>query len=150
MERSIYHVYVDTSVFYNRVCLLFICDYINIRRPGFNPWVRNIPWRRKWQPTPVFWEIPWMGELGPWGPYTPYGHKELDTTERLHFHLHINITWFWKQILWNKLWNQVECVFQLWSFLSIIIFLSILFSITILKITFLFLPKFPLWFSQEL
>ena len=23
------------------------------RRPGFNPWVRKIPWRRKWQPTPV-------------------------------------------------------------------------------------------------
>ena len=24
------------------------------RRHGFNPWVRRIPWRRKWQPTPVF------------------------------------------------------------------------------------------------
>ena len=24
------------------------------RRPGFNPWIRKIPWRRKWQPTPVF------------------------------------------------------------------------------------------------
>ena len=23
------------------------------RRCGFNPWVRNVPWRRKWQPTPV-------------------------------------------------------------------------------------------------
>ena len=23
------------------------------RRCGFNPWVREIPWRRKWQPTPV-------------------------------------------------------------------------------------------------
>jgi len=23
------------------------------RRCGFNPWVRKIPWRRKWQPTPV-------------------------------------------------------------------------------------------------
>ena len=22
------------------------------RRPGFNLWVRKIPWRRKWQPTP--------------------------------------------------------------------------------------------------
>ena len=21
---------------------------------GFNPWVGKIPWRRKWQPTPVF------------------------------------------------------------------------------------------------
>ena len=24
------------------------------RRPGFDPWVRKIPWRREWQPTPVF------------------------------------------------------------------------------------------------
>ena len=24
------------------------------RRSGFNPWVRKIPWRRSWQPTPVF------------------------------------------------------------------------------------------------
>ena len=23
-------------------------------RPGFDPWVRKIPWRRTWQPTPVF------------------------------------------------------------------------------------------------
>ena len=22
--------------------------------PGFNPWVGKIPWRRKWQPSPVF------------------------------------------------------------------------------------------------
>ena len=24
------------------------------KRHRFNPWVRKIPWRRKWQPTPVF------------------------------------------------------------------------------------------------
>ena len=24
------------------------------RRPRFNPWIGKIPWRRKWQPTPVF------------------------------------------------------------------------------------------------
>ena len=23
------------------------------RRLGFDPWVRKIPWRRKWQPTPI-------------------------------------------------------------------------------------------------
>ena len=25
-----------------------------LKRPGFNPWIRKIPWRRKWHPTPVF------------------------------------------------------------------------------------------------
>ena len=26
----------------------------DVRDPGFNPWVRKIPWRRARQPTPVF------------------------------------------------------------------------------------------------
>ena len=26
----------------------------DFKRCGFNPWVRKIPWRRAWQPTPVF------------------------------------------------------------------------------------------------
>ena len=36
------------------------------RRCGFDPWVGKIPWRRKWQPTPVFldWKIPWTENPG--------------------------------------------------------------------------------------
>ena len=39
------------------------------RRPkkcGFDPWVGKIPWRRKWQPTPVFLpgESPWTEQPG--------------------------------------------------------------------------------------
>ena len=30
------------------------CQCRICRRPGFDPWVEKIPWRRKWQPTPVF------------------------------------------------------------------------------------------------
>ena len=30
------------------------CQCRKPKRCGFNPWVRKIPWRRKWQPTPVF------------------------------------------------------------------------------------------------
>ena len=29
-------------------------SFCQCRRCGFNPWVQKIPWRRKWQPTPVF------------------------------------------------------------------------------------------------
>ena len=43
-------------------------------RPGFNPWVGKIPWRRKRLPTPVFWP----GEFR--GLYRSWGHKELDMT----------------------------------------------------------------------
>ena len=32
----------------------------------FDPWITKIPWRRKWQPTPVFLpgEAPWTEEPG--------------------------------------------------------------------------------------
>ena len=30
------------------------CQYRRCRRHGFHSWVRKAPWRRKWQPTPVF------------------------------------------------------------------------------------------------
>ena len=30
------------------------CQCRSPERCGFNPWIRKIPWRRKWQPTPVF------------------------------------------------------------------------------------------------
>ena len=35
-------------------------------RPGFNPWVGMIPWKRAWQSTPVFLpgESPWTEEPG--------------------------------------------------------------------------------------
>ena len=51
---------------------------------GFDPWVRKIPWRRKWQPTAVFLPGESHGQRSLVG-YSPCGHKELDTTERLHF-----------------------------------------------------------------
>ena len=30
------------------------CQCRRHKQHGFNPWVGKIPWRRKWQPTPVF------------------------------------------------------------------------------------------------
>ena len=46
-------------------------------RPGFNPWVGKIPWRRERLPTPVFWP----GEFH--GLYSPWVCKESDMTEGL-------------------------------------------------------------------
>ena len=48
------------------------------------PWVGKVPWRKAWQPTPVFLpgEFPgWRSLTG----YSPRGCKESDTTERLQF-----------------------------------------------------------------
>ena len=51
---------------------------------GFHPWVRKIPWRRKWQPTPVLLPGESHGGRSLVG-YSPWGCKDSDTTERLHF-----------------------------------------------------------------
>ena len=47
------------------------------KRPGLDPWVGKMPWRRERLPTLAFWP----GELH--GLYSPWGHKESDTTEQL-------------------------------------------------------------------
>ena len=54
--------------------------YLPRGRAGFDPRVGKIPWRRKWQPTPVL--LPrkfhgWKSLVG----YSPWGRKESDTTE---------------------------------------------------------------------
>ena len=45
----------------------------------FNPWVRKIPWRRKWQPTAIFLPGKAHGQRSLAG-YSPWGRKELNTT----------------------------------------------------------------------
>ena len=55
------------------------------RRPGFDPWVRKIAWRRKWQPIPVFLPGEPHGQRSLAG-YSPWGHNESDMTEGLNAH----------------------------------------------------------------
>ena len=63
------------------------------RRPGFDTWVRKIPWRRKWQPTQVFSPEKFPGQMSLVGS-SPWGHKESDTTE----HVCKSCTGSWQQI----------------------------------------------------
>ena len=56
-----------------------------VRETGFHPWVGKIPWRRKWQSTPGLLPGKSHGQRSLVG-YSPWGRKESDTTERLHFH----------------------------------------------------------------
>ena len=58
-----------------RICLQY-------RRPGFDPLVGKIPWRRKWQHTPVFLPGKSHGQRSLVG-YSLWGCKELDTTQQL-------------------------------------------------------------------
>ena len=51
-------------------------------RPGLDPWVGKMPWRRAWQPSPLFLpgEFPQTEEPGG---LQSMGHKELDKMEQL-------------------------------------------------------------------
>ena len=48
----------------------------------FDPWVRKIPWRRKWQPLALFLPGKSQGQRSLAG-CSPQGYKESDTTEQL-------------------------------------------------------------------
>ena len=73
-------------------------------RPGFNPWVWKIPWRRKWQSTPVLLPGKSHRQRSLVG-YSPRGRKESDTTERLHVHFSLwsvfGLAFLWD---WNENW----------------------------------------------
>ena len=58
---------VDMDLTKQNICL-------QCRRPGFDSWVRKIPWRREWQPTPVFLPGESHGERSLAG-YSPRGRK---------------------------------------------------------------------------
>ena len=52
------------------------------RRCQFDSWAREILWRRRWQPASGFQSGKFHGKRSLVG-YSPRGHKESDTTERL-------------------------------------------------------------------
>ena len=52
----------------------------DVKRCGFDPLVRKIPWRRKWQPTPVFFPGKSHRQKS-LASYCPQGHKESVMTE---------------------------------------------------------------------
>ena len=56
------------------------CQCRRHKRCGFNPWVRKIPWRKKWQPTPVFLPGESYGQRSLAG-YSPWGRKQSEMTE---------------------------------------------------------------------
>ena len=55
---------------------------LQCRQPRFNPWVKKISWRRKWQPSLGFLPGEVYGHRSLVG-YSPWGHKELDTAKQL-------------------------------------------------------------------
>ena len=73
-----------------------------------DPRVRKIPWRRKWQPTPVFLTGESHGQRSLAG-HSPQGRKETDRTERLTLSLsYFNIEYspsLAKDLMWVLSWH---------------------------------------------
>jgi len=86
-------IYVDLRM------LALLCQFYNLqglpwwisdkessclcRRCGFDPWVRKISWRKKWQPTPVFLPGKSHGQRC-LAVYSQYSVKELDMSQGLN------------------------------------------------------------------
>ena len=76
----------------------YTCQGRRHKRRGFHPWVRKIPWRRAWQPTPVFLpgESPWTEE--------PCGLQSVgsqsDATEHMADTAHPYVS-LWPAALWT-------------------------------------------------
>ena len=60
-------------------------NHMQCRRPGFDPWVGKISWRRERLPTPILWP----GEFH--GLYSPWGRKESDATDRLSLSFSVSL-----------------------------------------------------------
>ena len=64
-------------IYWASLVVQLIKNLLQLGRPGFNPWVGKITWRRERLPTPVFWPREFHGL------YSPWSRGELDTTEQL-------------------------------------------------------------------
>ena len=97
---------------FNDICILGVgflgdasgkepaCQCRRYKRCKLNPWVGKIPWRRAWQPTPVFLPGESHGQRSLVG-YSPQGCKESDMTEKqLSMH-------FWRDTI-DRNWNSFQ------------------------------------------
>ena len=84
---------------------------VKYRRRRFNPWVMKIPWRKKWQPIPVFLPGESYGQRSLAG-YGPWGGKESDMTELLTHTPHLVCTSLVAQMVKNLLAMQES---RIWS-----------------------------------
>ena len=80
-------LFIQPSISHNVLCICGSAGKESTCNAGLNPglWVRSlgwkIPWRTERLPTPVFWPREFHGL------YRPWGHKELEMTEKLSLSL---------------------------------------------------------------
>ena len=92
LKGSKHHLWSNVECIYSKLLWLkeglrrwlsgkdFTCQ---CQRQRFDPWVGKIPWRRKWQSTPLVLPGKSHGQANLAG-YSPWDHKEMDMTEQLN------------------------------------------------------------------
>ena len=85
-HSSIYRIILSSLLIYKALLTILLLgrpdgkeSACNAGNLGSDPRVRKIPWRMEWQPNPVFLPGELHGQTSLAG-YSPWGHKELDTT----------------------------------------------------------------------
>ena len=81
----------------------YSCNAGDVRDAGSVPGLERFPWRRKWQPTPVFLPEKSCGQRKLAG-YSPRGHKESDTTE---YTQQQDTEMSWELFHLFKIWNRI-------------------------------------------
>ena len=105
----------------------------------FNPWVKKIPWRRRWQPTPVFLPGKSHGQRSLVS-FSPQGRKELHTAERLTMCACTDPTFF----------LQFSILFVLWNKTSVSVNSSLLTGEMILMLLRPFYPDLDAWCTFQI
>ena len=96
MYIFIYHIPYNILIwFLKRICICLrkkqgftggasgkepACQCRRHKRHAFDPWVRRIPWRREWQPNPVFLPGESYGQRSLAG-YSPWGCKQSEAIQ---------------------------------------------------------------------
>ena len=88
------------------------------RKSEFDPWIRKIPWRRKWQPTPIFLAGKSYGQWSREG-YSPWGCKRVrQDWASTNMHLHIYAYFMKSHIIFHtnpNLHSHQQCRSSLFS-----------------------------------
>ena len=101
------------------------CQCRRCKRHGLNPWVRKIPWRKKWQPTPVFLPGKFHGQRSLVG-YSPWGGSQGVRCNEVQAHTPFYKTCFksFPQYLSSQIWlppwpRHSAFALFIWLFISI-------------------------------
>ena len=87
-EKNKYHILRHICEIWSSLMAQMVKNPPIMQKPRFDPWVKEIPYRREWQPTPVFLPGEFHGQRRLVG-CSPPDHKELDMTEwHMHKHTH--------------------------------------------------------------